>query len=249
VSPRLVTAIETAQEAGDSTLGLFRTERAFELKADASPVTTADLEAERIVRRRLAAAFPKERVLGEEEGGDDQAPDRWVVDPIDGTKSFICGVPLFATLLSYEVDQEPVVAVCHFPALGETLWAERGAGAYWNGKECRVSGPRPLAEATVSCGGHKSMVAKGRMAGLLRLAERALSTRTWSDAYGHALVATGRTDGMADPTVNRWDVSAVSLIVREAGGRFMNFQGEDGIFDEALSCPPWMAETLIEAFR
>src|SRR5512135_740655 len=111
MSPRLAFAIETAIQAGKATLGLFRAERDYELKQNQTPVTAADLEAERIVREQIARRFPSESVLGEEEGGDESAGTRWVVDPIDGTKSFICGVPLYATLLSFEEDAEPVLGV------------------------------------------------------------------------------------------------------------------------------------------
>jgi histidinol phosphatase-like enzyme (inositol monophosphatase family) len=249
VTSRLAAAIEIAREAGDLTLRFFGAERRFGLKDDASPVTAADLEAERAVRQRLASAFPGEPVLGEEEGGSTEAVDRWVVDPIDGTKSFVCGVPLYATLLSYEVDFEPVVAVCHFPALGQTLWAEKGSGAFMNGESCHVADPRPLDQSVVSCGGHRSMADRGRMDGLLKIAGVVMTTRTWSDAYGHALVASGRIDAMLDPVVNRWDVSAASLIVHEAGGMFMDFSGKERLSDEAISCAPWIAETVLEAFR
>lgn len=248
MSPRLRFAIETARLAGDSTLGLFRTGGEFELKGDQTPVTEADKGAEQIVRGRIQEHYPGEHILGEEEGGDSGTQDRWVVDPIDGTKSFVAGVPLYATLLSYEVGQEPVLGVAYFPALGELVYAEVGAGTFWNDEPCRVKDNSELAHAVVCCGGHKSLLKAGRWDGLAKLAESCLATRTWSDAYGHCLVATGRADAMIDPVVSRWDVSAIKVIVEEAGGSFTDFQGRPGLTDEAVSCQPMLRDLVLGAF-
>jgi len=216
-------------------------------KEDSSPVTEADRQAERIIRRMIADRFPGEAILGEEEGGDD-VPDRWVVDPIDGTKSFICGVPLYATLLSYEVDRQPQVAVCYFPALDEMLQAERGGGSWFNGRPCRVSEDRLIEGSVLAVGSHKSMAREHREAGFQALADRALATRTWGDAYGHMLVATGRVAAMVDPVVKHWDISAVSLIVREAGGRFTDFSGSDRLGCEAISSNALVHDELLRSF-
>lgn len=249
MSPRLRFALETAREAGLATLRWFQAGDGFEWKPDHSPVTEADREAERIVRSRIAAEYPGEAVLGEEEGQTGMELTRWVVDPIDGTKSFVSGVPLFATLLSFEDEGRPVVGVAYFPALDEAVWAEEGGGCHWNGRPCRVRDEADLARAVVACGGHRHMAERGRADGLLDLAARCLATRTWGDAYGHALVATGRIDAMLDPVVQRWDVSAMAVIVREAGGRFTDFAGRDGVWDEAVSATPALHPTVIEAFR
>ena len=227
----------------------FLVDRAFEMKDNLTPVTTADLRAEKMIRRRIAERYPGEDVLGEEEGGDQSRLTRWVVDPIDGTKSFVSGVPLYATLIAFEEEGEPVIGVAHFPALGETVYAERGQGSYWNGERCRVTDNMDLSRAVISCGGHAAMVERGRMAGLLTLADKCMATRSWCDAYGHALVATGRIDAMVDPRVSRWDISAMSLIVREAGGSFTDFKGAPELSDEAVSCSPQMLEAVLEAFR
>jgi histidinol phosphatase-like enzyme (inositol monophosphatase family) len=247
MSPRLAFALRTASEAARATLPHFRAQVAYELKEDETPVTVADKEAEQAIRAAIEREYPGEMVLGEEQGGDD-APDRWVVDPIDGTKSFICGVPLYATLLSYEQGGEPVLGVCVLPALGDVLYAEKGAGCFLNDRPCRVSRRSSLERAVVSSGGHLSMVKAGRMDAYLRLAEDVLATRTWSDAYGHALVASGRIEAMVDPVVNRWDVSAMAVIVREAGGSFTDFFGGQALADEALSCAPGIKDALLEAF-
>jgi histidinol phosphatase-like enzyme (inositol monophosphatase family) len=240
-------ALEAAYRAGRSTLAHFQTGVAVESKSDATPVTVADRDAERLIRSMIADRFPGDEILGEEEGGS-MSGDRWVIDPIDGTKSFVCGVPLYATLLSYERDGEPILGVCYLPALDEMLYAEQGSGAFFNGRPCRVSQRDDLTGCVLSCGGLASMVRHGRWAAFDKLGEAALATRSWSDAYGHALVATGRVDAMIDPIVNPWDVSAVSLIVREAGGRFTTFTGDEALGAEALSSNGLLHEALLKAF-
>jgi histidinol-phosphatase len=236
-------------KAGRSTLAHYQTGIQAEQKQDLTPVTIADKTAERIIREGLCDAFPGEAILGEEEGLTGEGNTRWVIDPIDGTKSFVCGVPLYATLLSFERDGEPEIGVSFLPALNELLYAERGQGAFWNGRPCRVSGRKSLEGAALSCGGHISMEKYGRMAGLLRAGAKSMATRTWSDAYGHALVATGRIDAMIDPIVNHWDISAMSLIVKEAGGRFTSIEGADGLHTNALSSNGHIHELLVEAFK
>ncbi len=245
---RLEFAIETAFVAGRSTLAHFQTGVAVESKQDATPVTIADQNAERIVRELVQKAFPGETVLGEEEGLVGVSANRWVVDPIDGTKSFIAGVPLFATLLSYEEAGEPVVAACYFPALDEMVYAECGGGAFWNGRACRVSSCSQLEDAVLCSGSYQSLVKFGRFEGWRGLADRSRVTRGWSDAYGHMLVATGRADVMVDPVVSRWDISAPSLIVREAGGCWMDFAGGSALVDEGISCAPALREDILRVF-
>jgi histidinol phosphatase-like enzyme (inositol monophosphatase family) len=248
MSPRLAFAIDSAYHAGRSTLAHFNTGVSVESKMDNSPVTVADRDAERMIRDDIAKIFPGEAILGEEEGGASEG-DRWVIDPIDGTKSFIAGVPLYATLLSFESDGEPQLGVCYFPALDEMLFAEKGGGAFWNGRPCRVSNRSQLSGSIISCGGHSSMVRAGRDENFGSIVGEALVTRTWSDAYGHALVATGRIDGMVDPIVSPWDISAMALIVRESGGMFTDFAGGAALAGEAISSNGKIHEFLLEAFR
>ena len=256
MSPRLQFAIETARRAGLSTLSHFQTGITVESKADASPVTVADKNAERLIREAILSAYPDEAILGEEEGGNPDLLDRWVVDPIDGTKSFVAGVPLYATLLSYEVGGLPILGVCYFPALNEMIYAETGVGTFWNGRRVQVSVTAELTGAIVCAGGHKSHLKYGREAGLNRIAEKALATRTWSDAYGHALVATGRVAAMMDPVVARWDISAMRVIVEEAGGRCTAYDGGDpftprhanGEF-EFVTSNGLVHEELLDCFR
>ena len=245
-------ALEAATQGGRSTLAYFQTPFEVESKADQSPVTIADKGAERLIRELIEARFPGESILGEEEGGDASAPNRWVIDPIDGTKSFVAGVPLYSTLLSYEVDFEPVLGVVFFPALNEILYAERGSGAFLNGRPVRVSERTELQGSILCVGGHKTLHQSGRSHGFERLAEKALATRTWCDAYGHMLVASGRVDAMIDPVVSRWDLSALGVIIPEAGGKFTQFDGGPVLTDdkilEAISSNGQLHEAILQAF-
>lgn len=248
MSPRLAFALDAAYKAGRSTLALFTTGVAVSEKADESPVTQADKDAERLIRKLIASAYPEDAILGEEEGESGSGNERWVIDPIDGTKSFVCGVPLYATLLSYETDGSPVLGVCYLPALDEVIFAETGSGAFWNGRPCRVSTKPSMTGGTISSGSHHSLAKYGRMGGFLKLADQAMASRTWSDAYGHALVAMGRIEAMVDPIVNPWDISAMKLIVREAGGRFTDFSGCEAV-SEAISSNGLVHDEVLEAFR
>lgn len=238
MSPRLAFAIDAAYRAGRGTLAHFQTGTDVEIKADATPVTVADKNAERQIREAIERAFPGDAILGEEEGGDATIPDRWVVDPIDGTKSFVAGVPLYGTLLSYEVDRVPLLGVCYLPGLDELLWAERGSGAFLNGRPIHVATRDTLDGATVCIGSHRGLMETGRWNGVTRIIDRAMAVRTWGDAFGYSLVASGRVDCMMDPAVSRWDLSAFAVIIPEAGGRFTEFDGGD-VFakgDRKLGC-------------
>lgn len=242
-------ALDTAYRAGRSTLSLFNAGAEVQVKQDATPVTEADKNAERLIREAIETTYPEDSILGEEQGFSKHGSGVWIIDPIDGTKSFVCGVPLYATLLSYEVDGRPVLGVCYLPALDEILFAEEGCGAFWNGRPCRVSTKSSIAKAAISSGSHYSLEKYGRMKGFLSLAQRSMVSRTWSDAYGHALVATGRIEAMMDPIVQPWDISAMKLIVREAGGRFTDFSGGENPEREAISSNGWVHEEVLEAFR
>lgn len=249
MSPRLAFALNLAYEAGRGTLAHFATGPTLELKEDRSPVTVADREAETHVRRALAERFPGEGILGEEEGETGESDRRWVVDPIDGTKSFICGVPLYATLLSYEEGGVPEIGVCYFPALDLILSAESGRGAFCNGRPIRVSPKESLEQATLCCGGHASMERSGKMDGFQRLARKVMTTRTWGDAYGHALVAMGRVEAMIDPVLKRWDISAMQIIVEEAGGKYTDFVGQRNPQTEAVASNGLLHEVVLNSFR
>lgn len=248
MSPRLAFAVETAVEAGKLTLAWFQAGTGFDLKSDDSPVTAADKAAERRIRERIASAYPSESILGEEEGGTSSA-HQWVIDPIDGTKSFVCGVPLYAVLLSYEDQDGPLVGVSYFPALDWLVYAERGQGAFANGRPIRVSPQTELKQVVVCSGAHRSMEQHGRADGFQKIARQVMATRTWGDAYGHCLVASGRAQAMIDPVVSPWDLSSVNLIVEEAGGRFTDFSGGRLPKSEAVASNGLLHDWLLEQFR
>ena len=219
----LAFAIGIAVEAGTSTLEWFQNSAlAVDHKSDGSEVTAADLAAETLVRARLAQRYPDDGVVGEEhEDTDGTSGRRWVVDPIDGTKAFTKGVPLYSTLIALIDEHGPAVGVIHLPGLGETVAAGRGLGATFNGEPCRVSSHATLqgAYATTSAFGYWPP------ADLQRILDSGVEFRTWGDAYGYALVATGRAEAMIDPLANPWDVAPMAVIIPEAGGRFSNYDG------------------------
>jgi len=219
-------AQELAEEAGRATLAHFGGGVDYSEKADGTPVTEADREAELLIRKRIASRYPDHAVLGEEFGESRQgAQVRWIVDPIDGTLAFMRGVPLYAVLIGVEIEGEAAVGVAHFPATGDTVSAARGEGCTHNGVPCRVSRVASLSEAAV-CTTDEQVLADGPMApGWQRLKRRCKLSRTWGDAYGHMLVATGRVEVQLDPILNLWDAAPLLPIVSEAGGCFTTVEG------------------------
>jgi len=221
----LAFALQVALDAGRVALEHYQTGVAVETKADASPVTRADRGAEQLIRQAIATKYPDHAVVGEEYGANGRASSfRWIVDPIDGTKSFIRGVPLFGVLIALEIDGRAEVGVCHMPALGETVAAATGLGCTWNGRSAHVSTIDRLGEATVVFSDGR-MLARRLGARWGQWEAEAGLLRSWGDCYGHCLVATGRADVMLDPVMNAWDCAALLPIVREAGGRFSDWTG------------------------
>jgi histidinol phosphatase-like enzyme (inositol monophosphatase family) len=218
-------AVDAAWAAGRVTLAHFQAGVDVELKADDSPVTVADRHAEQFLRARIAARYPDHAILGEEYGAAGAHERyRWVIDPIDGTKSFVSGVPFYGVLVGLEVDGVPAVGVCHFPALGETLSAATGLGCEWNGRRARVSGVDRIEEAALGYSDSRDLA--DRMgADWVSLAHSVRIVRGWGDCYGHCLVATGRLDVMLDAAMNPWDCCALVPILREAGGAFTDWTG------------------------
>lgn len=222
-------AVELSWRAGRIALAHYQTGIAAETKPDASPVTEADRGAERLLRELIEERYPRDGIIGEEY--DDIRPDaerRWIVDPIDGTRSFVRGVPLFGCLVALEERGVPVVGVMHFPALAETVSAGVGEGCWWNGRRARVSASASLDEALVLTTDVENIESTGRAGGWDRLRAAAGLARTWGDCYGHALVATGRAEAMLDPIMSIWDAAALKPIIEEAGGVFTGWDGESG---------------------
>jgi histidinol phosphatase-like enzyme (inositol monophosphatase family) len=216
-------AVRLARRAGDATLRWFRSaDLGVQTKANGTPVTDADRTAERLVRSWLEVNYPDDAVVGEEETDrPGSSGRRWIVDPIDGTKAFTRGVPLYSTLLAVEDEHGPAVGVIHLPALRETVWAGRGLGCFANGQPARVNGKPSLAGAYVMASAVDHW--PGRSLDALHAAGAVV--RTWGDGYGYALVATGRAEAMVDPVVAPWDLAPMPVILAEAGGRFTDYSG------------------------
>jgi histidinol phosphatase-like enzyme (inositol monophosphatase family) len=220
-------ATKVALEAGDHTLRFYGGLVDYDAKGDGSPVTIADREGEQLIRKRVAERYPEHGVLGEEFGESlPGARVRWILDPIDATRSFMRGVPLYGVLIGIEVEGEPVVGITHFPPLRETVAAGKGLGCTWNGTPCNVSGVERIEDALILTTDFERVLKRPEGAGWRKLQQRAAFCRTWGDCYGHALVATGRAEIMVDPIMKSWDAGPFLTIATEAGGRFTTREGE-----------------------
>lgn len=219
-SEYLAFATRIAREAGKVTLAHYRTGREAAEKADGTPVTIADRNAEQLLRSRITETYPDHAILGEEFGetGGDGATHRWVLDPIDGTVSFVHGVPFYGVLVALEIDGVSRVGVAHFPAAGDTFAAADGLGCRRNGELVRVSDVETLAEATLGYTDARSFAEHDCSVLFTHLQAATRVQRGWGDAYGHCLVAAGQIDLMVEPQVAPWDRAALLPILREAGG-------------------------------
>jgi histidinol phosphatase-like enzyme (inositol monophosphatase family) len=236
LSHRLELAQAAAREAGEITLEYFGGDRLeVETKSDRSPVTVADRQAEQHLRRRIAAAFPDDGILGEEFGEQPGTSGyRWILDPIDGTKSFIHGVPLYGTLVGCEYQGRSVLGLIRIPRLDECVYAATGQGAWYSQgakppRPARVGNCTRLAEAVFCTSEVEGFRLMGRWDAFERLQAAAALVRTWGDCYGYLLVATGRIDLMVDPRMAVWDAAALLPILEEAGGIFTDWQGQPTI--------------------
>ena len=223
-------ALELADEADALTLARFRaTDLVVDTKPDLTPVSEADRAVEEHLRRLLGRARPDHGVLGEEmgdqAGADADSGWRWVIDPIDGTKNYVRGVPVWATLIALQHGSETVSGVVSAPALGRRGWAARGEGAFADGDRIRVSEVASLADASMSYASLSGWEAAGRGGAFLALARRCWRTRAYGDFWSHVLVAEGAVDVAAEPEVTLWDLAPLQVIVEEAGGRFTDLGG------------------------
>ncbi len=258
LTDRLGLAIALAREAGDYVMRFYQSPAlSVERKADATPVTDADRGAEELMRSRIEAACPNDAIVGEElPDTDGSSGYRWYLDPIDGTQSFIHGVPLFGTMLGLEHGDDAVAGVILLPALGEVVYAARGSGAWWatsvaagaplEPKPARVSAVAPIGAATWSATSahHFASGAFDRLGGATGL------TRGWGDCYGHCLVATGRIEVMVDPLMSVWDCAPLLPIVEEAGGRFTDVSGNATIHGgSAVSTNRLVHDEVLTALR
>jgi histidinol-phosphatase len=243
---------ETAYLAGRSTLAHFQTGVRADYKADRTPVTLADRAAEELVRKRIEERFPGHAIVGEEFGEKKEATasHRWFIDPIDGTKSFLRGVPLYAVLIGLEIEGRVEAGAAYFPALDEMLAAATGLGCWWNGRPARVSRVSELDQAWVAFTNPASFERHGRLRQFQRLMRTAYHLAGWSDAYGYLLVATGRAEVMLDPIMAVWDCGPFPPIFREAGGYFGDWQGQETIYGlEALATTQTLLPKVLETLR
>ena len=228
---RLEFAIEAARRAGEVTLEYFQSGVRADLKDDDSPVTVADRLAEERIREMVDRSFPGDGVIGEEFGRSEaKTGNYWIVDPIDGTKSFVQGIPLYGVLIAMENPDGIELGVVNLPALGELVWAARGAGCWWNGQRAAVSEVQSLGDACVCYTDWTSFAENGKGSAWERLGRSVKMLRSWGDCYGHVLVATGRADACFDPIMNPWDCGPLLPILQEAGGTFTDWQGQSTIY-------------------
>lgn len=232
-------AVQLAEQASEITLRWFQSSGLeVEEKADGSPVTEADRAVEDFLRSEISSRWPEDAIVGEERDDHSGTSGRtWYIDPIDGTKSFAHGVPLYATLLALCDEQGPAIGVIALPALGETVAAARGKGCFHNGGKCTIMG------GTVMGGTESKVVCMSGMEYLsqeakLRLAQSPYVLRTWGDAYGYFLVATGKIPAMLDDTMCPWDVAPLAVIIPEAGGRITSWAGDE---IDVANCPSVLA--------
>ena len=239
---RYQAAVWLAREAGERTLTRFQTQKlGTESKRDGTPVTLADRDAEKFLRGRIAEEFPDDGILGEEFGETAGSSGiRWILDPIDGTKAYVCGVPLYGTLVAVEVDGVAAIGVIELPALSERVHACIGAGAKWQrgdrtAEPARVSSVADLREAVFCYTDDAGFLKHDAGDFLERMKKSCRLCRGWNDCYSYALLATGRCDVVVDPVMELWDIAPLAVIIREAGGRLTDFAGRDELARECIA--------------
>lgn len=218
-------ADDLADEAAGIAMDVFRRDVQVSWKADRTPVTQADTLIETSIRSRLAEAFPDDRVLGEEEGGEEGPGRVWIVDPIDGTRNFAAGIQIWSTLIALMIDGEPVMSVVSAPALGERYAAVRGGGATMNGEPIHVSAVAAIEDAQLVFGDVEEWLGTPTEDRVRALQRRAVRSRGFGDFWGHMLVARGSMEVMIEPTLSIWDWAALVPVVTEAGGRLTQIDG------------------------
>ncbi|WP_069130951.1 histidinol-phosphatase [Rhodohalobacter halophilus] len=240
-----------ARKGGDSTLQYFKKSFELEFKEDDSPVTNADRTAERIIRDLINNQFPEHGIIGEEFGEENTDSDVvWVLDPIDGTQSFIHGVPFYTTLIGILIRNQPKVGVIYAPALDEMMSAAIGHGCTLNGKKTNVRACEDLSKATFLSTEVTTFEQYGFGRSFSELLNRTRIHRTWGDAYGHMMVAAGRADIMIDPILNIWDAAALLPIVSESGGAYTDLMGHQSIdTGNGLSTNPILLPQILSIFN
>lgn len=238
-----------ARLAGLVALEHFRTKLTVETKSDGSPVTVADREAEQVARDWIHAHFPDDTVLGEEAGVQQSLSNerRWVIDPIDGTKTFVRGVPFWGTMIGIESEGSVLGGVVYCPAVEELVVAVSGEGCWHNGRRCHVSDVSDIARATILTTSSSFVGRPDREAKWRSLTQQAGLVRTWGDCYGYVLVATGRADVMVDNRLNVWDYAPLVPIIREAGGVITSWRGSVEFGGDAIATNALLSDYVRQA--
>lgn len=243
-------AADFAKAGGRSTLNYFKKSFHLEFKSDDTPVTNADRTAEKIIRELINKNFPGHGIIGEEFGRENEDSDIvWVLDPIDGTQSFIHGIPFYTTLIGILINGQPEVGIIYAPALDEIASAATGLGCTLNGSEIQVRKCDDLSKATFLTTDVTTYEEHGFQQPLNSLLESTRIHRTWGDAYGHMMVAAGRADIMIDPILSIWDAAALLPVLKEAGGSFTDVHGEETIeTGNAISTNKTLVKQIIPLF-
>lgn len=229
--PQLEAAIAAAKAASDVILPYFRSDLKIETKADQSPVTAADRAGEQIIIETLRRYFPTYGILGEEFGEQPgEADARWIIDPIDGTKNFIRGIPYFATLIGLEESGDITAGVIYAPAENDLLYAAQGDGAFANHERLSVSAIADLRQAMLVHGGLDLLMQTDLWAGFKRLIQTTQRQRGFGDYFAHTFVCRGQAEVMVETDVKPWDLAPIKIIVEEAGGRFTDCRGIPTIY-------------------
>ena len=252
LEPYLNFAKQLAYRAGRITLAHYNKGIQHDLKSDESPVTVADRAAEQFIRGEIEKTFPNHAIVGEEYGekAGEGNPFRWFVDPIDGTKSFIKGVPFYSVLIGLEIEGISRVGAVCFPALDEILYGADGLGAWCNGRRVHVSEVKDMKKAVFLYTSWSGFRTKERTDVFENLHRDCFYGRGWSDAYGYHMVATGRAEIMLDPSIQLWDVAPFPSIFREAGGFFGSWEGEEGhTHGEGLACNAALKRKILKLTR
>jgi histidinol-phosphatase len=231
--PTVTAALEAARAAGEIALRYYRGSVQVTIKADQTPVTQADREAEQAIRAVLGRAFPDCGFLGEEFGQDGPTGRRWIIDPIDGTKNFVRHIPIWAVLIALEEDGQVTTGVVHNPVSGELYWARKGEGAWADGERIHVSSGSNMREAFLI---HSALniLRRGHWAGFERLVDATSRQRGFGDYYGYCLVAAGKAEIYAEADLKPWDVAPMKILVEEAGGRLTDFAGKPDIYSGSV---------------
>ncbi len=241
-------AVDICDRAAQLAYSYFRQALLIEMKENNTPVTIADKKTEEMIRSELSKAFPEHGLWGEEfESHATDAEFVWTIDPIDGTRSFIRGIPLFGTLLGLLHKGEPVIGVMVLPALDETYTAAKGLGAFCDGVQLHVSSVKSLESSLVAHGDLNCWEDIGKQQYLTALQNKAELVRGYTDCFGHAMVARGAIDAMIDPLVSIWDIAPLACIIKEAGGEYFALNGAQSIHENSfITCTPAIKDQLLK---